>query len=358
MDIRDTIREIVTRYATPRYQGQKGTFTQFEALDQKSGEDIIINVLPKIIEDSPQLSRGFSQLSRAIRYLDHPHVARIIDVAKDKGVPYLVNAAIDEAKTLAAQLTSDPMDLERAGQLITQIGRALEYAGQKNVPHGSLTPDQVLLNERGETLVTGFGLASLAALLGTRDEDDDSPYLAPEQRLSDHAPTTRGDVYSLAAILFRLITGATPDLDTDPEKTLRADQLNEEIPPAVAALVAQAMSPDPLKRPQSADDFILAFRSALRTPRTAEEGERPLVEEPADGRDEPTWPAPLPFPEPTHIPVVDLSSLDVISQMSQETLKRTSELIPMPEHAESLELSEDDLIGFDIDSLGLAGADT
>ena len=351
MDIRDTIREIVTRYVTPRYRGQKGTFAQFEALDQKGGEDIIINVLPKIIEDSPQLNRGFSQLSRAIRYLDHPHVARIIDVAKDKGVPYLVNAAIDDAKTLAAQLTSEPMDLERAGQLVTQIGQALGYAGQKGVPHGSLTPDQVLLNERGETLVTGFGLASLAALLGTRDEDDDNPYLAPEQRLPDHAPTTRGDVYSLAAILFRLITGVAPDLDTAPGKTLQADQLNEEIPPAVAALVAQAMSPDPLKRPQSADDFILAFRSALRAPRTAKEGERPVVEDPVSKRDEPSWPAPLPFPELTAIPTVDMSSLDDISRTAQETLKRTSELIPMPEYAESLELSEDDLLGFDLDSL-------
>ena len=346
MDIRDTIRDIVTRYVSPKYQGQEGAFAQFLAREKGGELGVIINVLPKIIDDSPRLRKDFSQLSRAIRYLNHPHVIRVLEVAQEKGIPYLVNSVMDDARKLSTQLTSEPMDLERASQIVKQIGKALEYAGHKDVPHGSLSPDQVLLNERGEAVVGGFGLASLAALLGARNEDESSVYLAPEQRLPDHAPTMRGDVYSLAAILFRLLTGVEPDLQADSDKSLRVDQLNEIIPIPVGKVVAQGMSSDPLQRPRSADDFVVALLSAVRAPDTITLLARAREKQRVDAAGGPTWPEPLPFPEQVPMPAPNLSNLDEISREARHMLEWASELIEMPEYDESLELSEDDLPGF------------
>jgi len=349
MDVKSIVREIITRYTAPKFQSQDGAYARFKARDRKAGMDVMIYVLPKIMEQSPRLQKEYSQLSRAIQLLDHPHVVRILEVAQEKGVPYLVHSAVDDARKLSTRLTSEPMDLERAAGIITQIGNALDYAGHKQIPHGALTPDQVVLDENGEAFVIGLGLASLAALLGTRGQNENNAYLAPEQRLADHAPTMRGDVYSLAAILFRLITGIEPDLQADPAKSLRADQLNEKVPAAVGRVIALAMDADPLQRPRSADDFVLGLLSAVRAPAVVE---RQIISD-QKGRTAtkggPSWPEPLPFPERVEIPLTDMVIWDDISRQTRAMLEQASELIQMPTYDESLELSEeDDLPNFDV----------
>ena len=349
MNVKGIVREIITRYTSPKFQNQDGAYARFRARDRKAGMDVIINVLPRIIEQSPRLQKEFSQLSRSIQFLDHPYVVRTLEVAQERGVPYLVQAAVDDTRRLSAQLTSEPMDLERAAEIVTQVGNALDYAGHKQVPHGALTPDQVVLNERGEAAVAGLGLTSLAALFGTRPAGEDNAYLAPEQRLPDHAPTMRGDVYSLAAILFRLITGVEPDLAADSDSSLRADQLNDKIPQVVGHVIAQAMDADPLQRPRSADDFVLGLLSAVRAPAVVE---RQLATEQGartSQTDGPSWPDPLPFPEQIGIPLTDMSIWDDISQQTRAMLEQASGLIEMPTYDESLELTdEDDLPNFDL----------
>jgi len=348
MDVRSAVKDIITRYASPKFQVQDGAFARFKARDRKAGINVFIHVLPRIMEKSPRMQKEFTQLSRAIQLLDHPHVVRAMEVAQDKGIAYLVHSAVDETRRLSAQLASEPMDMERAGQIITQIGAALEYVGNKRVPHGALTPDQILLNENGEVAVLGVGLAGLAALLGARGEASHNAYLAPEQRLADHAPTVRGDVYSLAAILFRLLTGMDPDLDASSTSSLRADQINDRIPPAVGQVVARAMDADPLQRPRSPEDFVLGLLSAIRAPAAA--ARQPAASQTSAGEtvDAPAWPEPLPFPERAHIPAPDMSILDEISQQTRAMLEQASGLIQMPTYNESLDLSEeDDLPNFD-----------
>ena len=316
MEIRDVVREIITRYASPRYQSQEGPFARFNARDPARDVEVAIDVLPKILGDSPEMRRRFELLGRAVQYMEHPYIRRTLEVAQERGIPYIVSEAVRNVRSLADSLTSEPMDLERAGELVNQIGRALEYAGQQGVPHGSLTPEDVLIDENETPLVANL--------------DPANPDLAPEQRLPDHVPTTRADVYSLAAIMFRLITGLAPDADMAPERGVRADELNEEIPPAVADVLQQALSPDPLQRPQSPDDFLLALRSAIRSPRITRREEEPEQPAPAETKEDVAWPAPAPFPDPITIEPPDMSALNEATRVAQEMLQQASELIPMP----------------------------
>lgn len=325
MDVRSIVRALIARYRSARYRGEEGPFVRFEARDVQRGLDVLINVLTKAFGDSPRHQESLDKLRRAMQGLDHPRIARVLEVAQEQGLPYVVQAVIRDAKTLAERLTTEPLDLEKAGAWIAKIGSALEYAGQQDMPHGALTPDRIFLDEREEITLTGFGLAMLATLAGVGEADVLNPYVAPEQRLEGSAPTTRSDVYSLAAILYRLITGRDPD--PDPTRIVRADLVNRAIPPAVSKVVARALSPEPAERYQSADDFVLAVRSAIRSPRALES----VSVQPAGAVSAAPLPEIPPFPEPLEMPQPDMSSLDEASQWAQEVLKAASGTIRIPE---------------------------
>jgi len=330
MDIRATTRDIVARYRQARYRDRSGAFERFQAHGETPDQSVLIYILPALFGQTEDQQRAWTEFSRALMRLDHPRIVHTLEAAQREGVPYIVAPIAKKARALAAQLTDKPMDLQKAGALISQVGSALEYAGQRGLPHGNLTPEQVLIDEQGEATVGGFGLATLAALAGAASAEPSNPYLSPEQRFSGHAPGTRGDVYALAAILYRLITGRPPDVD--PKRTPPAIKLNPTIGPALDKILQQALSPKPQDRYQSADDFSLAMRSALRSPRS--EPGRP--EQDADHAY--TTPAgsvqipdPLPFPEPVAIPQADLSSLTDATRLAEEMLRNASEAISMPE---------------------------
>ena len=327
MDVRTAIRQIITRYKSPRYRGKTGVFDRFEARTANGNIDVIVDVLPSLLGLSPEREKQFAAISRALTRLDHPRVARVLEMAQREGVPYIVRAVSQGGGTLLAQLKVQPMDLEKAGALISQIGSAIEYAAQQDVVHGALAPDQIMVDENGDPHVSGFGMALLAAFAGVPFADPNNPYLAPEVRVERQIPSTRSDVYSLAAILYRVITGQAPDVD--PQRIVSPDQLNPAIPPMVASLVMRSLSPRPADRSYSAGDFVLAARSAIRSPQAMvhEPQVTPPSAEPLGAQ----LPAPLPFPEPVPMPQPDMSSLTEAARIAAEMLASATQAIQMPE---------------------------
>jgi serine/threonine protein kinase len=337
MDLRVIMREIVSRYRSPRYRGKDGPFERFQGRDLTRELDVAISVLPRLLTLTPEQRQQLENLSRTILHLEHPRIVRALQVAQQEGMPYLVSALVKNAKTLAGQLSDKPMSLEQAGALIARVGSAIEYAGQQQLAHGALTPDQILIGEDGEPMVTGFGLSVLATLAGAGYADVNNPYLAPETRLADQPPTSRSDVYSLAAILYRLITGRPPD--ADPARIARPDMINPAIPPAVADVAMQALAADAQQRYQSADDFVLALRSAIRSPHI--HGQGPAAQavapapQPAEQAAAPAGqaaiPEPLPFPEPLPMPRIDLSAIVDATRLADAMLEAASQAVQMPE---------------------------
>ncbi len=329
MDIRAIMREILARYRQPRYRDRSGAFERFQARDPSQDEGVMIYVLPALFGLTAEQQHTLADFARAVKHLDHPRVAHILEAAQQSGVPYLVMPLLKKARSLAEQLTDKPMDLQRAGVLVAQVSSALEYAGQRGLPHGGLTPELVMLDEQGEASVAGFGLATLAALAGAAGPEASNPYISPEQRYSGNAPGTRGDVYALAAILYRLVTGRPPD--PDPKRIAPAIKLNPAIGPALNTVLQQALALRPQDRYQSADDFSLAMRAALRAPRIVparpeEEGAHAHLA-PAGAA---PLPEPLPFPDPIALPQTDLSALTDATRLAEAMLESASQAIMMP----------------------------
>jgi TonB family protein len=171
-------------------------------------------------------------------------LGRLFEKVEEEGFPVPVDNALLIMEKLALGLSS--------GLVLESGGRALA--------HGFLHPSMVVITNDGECIISGFGIAE--SLLGLLDDpaaaEKITPYLAPEVILNRTAGK-KGDVYSLGAILFHLLTNTT--LPVDPEaRTVAIDQAvmaydEEPIPDDIKALLARSLAAHPEDRFSSAADF-------------------------------------------------------------------------------------------------------
>src|SRR5205807_9758788 len=148
---------------------------------------------------------------------DHPNILPIYEVGEDEdGFPFfsMKFAAGGSLRDAAPHLRSEPF---RSVELMAKVCRAVQYAHAQGILHRDLKPGNILLDGRGEPLVSDFGLAKWldisSDLTRTLTVFGTPGYIAPEQANGPSAslkPTS--DIYSLGAILFDLLAGRPPFL--------------------------------------------------------------------------------------------------------------------------------------------------
>ena len=142
-------------------------------------------------------------------------------------------------------------------QLMAKVARATEYAHGQGILHRDLKPGNVLLDGRGEPLVSDFGLAKWldanSDLTRSLTTFGTPGYIAPEQSEGAAADLTpAADVYSLGALLFDLLTGRAPFLGTHALSIIR--QAAENPAPKLRSLV-------PLARPRFGNHLCTLSRA-------------------------------------------------------------------------------------------------
>src|SRR5437660_2291831 len=165
--------------------------------------------------DSRETLRRFRREADAAASLDHPNVLPIYEVSKSKdGLPFfsMKFATGGSLQHAASSLRNEP---RKSVELMAKVARAVEYAHGQGILHRDLKPANILLDERGEPLVSDFGLAKLVdteleltqpgVLLGT------PLYMSPEQVTGLSARIGPGtDVWALGVIFYELLTGRRP----------------------------------------------------------------------------------------------------------------------------------------------------
>jgi TolB-like protein/tRNA A-37 threonylcarbamoyl transferase component Bud32 len=193
--------------------------------------------------DSRDTLVRFRREAEAAASLVHPNILPIYEVSEwDDGLPFFSMKFAGGGSLLdaAPALRSEP---RRAVALTAKVARAVQYAHGQGILHRDLKPGNILLDGRGEPLVSDFGLTKClepASNLSRTLTIFGAPgYVAPEQ--VDPAGAAAGkltpaaDVYSLGAILFDLLTGRPPFLG---EHTLKIIQQASEKPaPKLRTLV-------------------------------------------------------------------------------------------------------------------------
>ena len=195
------------RYVFERELGHGGFGSVVLATDSLLGRRVALKSL------SGQDAGALAGEARVLAALRHPNIVQVYDLAEIEGVPYLVLQYV-AGRSLRSHLESASLPPERAVSYAVSIAAALAYAHQKGVVHNDVKPDNIMIGDDDEALLTDFGVASSpqsATLLpGEAGSIAGSlPYIAPEV-IQGAAPSPRSDLYALAATLYEMLSGLPP----------------------------------------------------------------------------------------------------------------------------------------------------
>ncbi|MCB9681262.1 MAG: PEGA domain-containing protein [Alphaproteobacteria bacterium] len=190
----------------------------------------------------------------------HPHLEHVVDVER-VGIHLIVVAETVDGRSLheildGLRARGTRMPTALAAYTLVQACRGVHHLhrrrGEDGAPldlvHGDLGPHAIVVGVRGDVVVRGGALAAVRRALRANVPDAHVPYQPPEA-LPTVPPTAAGDVYGLGTVLFEALSGASlaeelARADGARDALPAAGQLNPALPPALQAVVHQAMAVD------------------------------------------------------------------------------------------------------------------
>ena len=197
--------------------GRGGMGVIYRARQRHSRRIVALKRILAYHSDSRETLVRFRREAEAAASLDHPNILPIYEVGESEdGLPFFSMKFAAGGSLLESQ-TALQKDPRRSVALMAKVARAVHYAHAQGILHRDLKPGNILLDGRGEPLVSDFGLAKWldisSDLTRTLTVFGTPGYIAPEQANGPSAslkPTA--DIYSLGAILFDLLAGRPPFL--------------------------------------------------------------------------------------------------------------------------------------------------
>jgi len=266
---------LADRYRIERELGQGGMATVYLAADLKHDRKVALKVLKPELAAVLGAERFVVEI-KTTASLQHPHILPLFDSGTASGFLYYVMPYI-QGETLRDKLNREThLGIEESVRIATEIADALDYAHRNGVIHRDIKPENILLHD-GRPMVADFGIAlAVSAAAGGRMTETGlslgTPhYMSPEQATADKDITARSDVYSLASVLYEMLTGHPPHTGASAQQIIMkivteqaapVSTLRKSVPPNVAAAVARALE----KLPADRFDSARAFAAALADP--------------------------------------------------------------------------------------------
>ena len=265
--------------------GEGGMAAVYKAYQPGMERHVALKVLPQRLASDPQFVGRFAQEAKVIAKLQHPHILPVHDFGEAEGYTYIVMPLV-ESGTLATRLRGQPLPLEQIHRILSQVGDALDYAHSRGLVHRDVKPSNVLMDARGNCLLTDFGIAKLVEgtlkFTATGGVIGTPAYMSPEQGMGQTLDR-RSDIYSLGIMLYEMATGRVP-FDAETPVALMIKHINEPLPPpralnpAVPEALEQVITTSLAKRPEgryaTAADMLQALQETI--PETKRAAAAPL----------------------------------------------------------------------------------
>lgn len=256
--------------------GAGGMASVYKAYQASMDRNVAIKVLPKQLAESDEFVKRFQQEARTIAKLEHPYILPVFDYGEENGTTYFVMRYL-EAGTLKEKIQAGPLSLKEIDRIFSQLADALGYAHAQGVIHRDLKPANTLVDANGNLFLTDFGIAKLLESASPRLTQTDAilgtpAYISPEQAAAVDVDQ-RSDIYSLGIILYEMVTGRVPfTADTPLAVILKhlqdplplPSKIKSDISPAIEQVILKALSKNPDDRFATTDDFLLAWKDALK----------------------------------------------------------------------------------------------
>jgi serine/threonine-protein kinase len=263
-----------------RELGHGAMATVYLARDTKHDRNVALKILHGDVAQALGPERFLREI-RLLAQLQHPHILPLYDSGELRGALYYVMPYMG-GESLRDYLTREgELPLADALRITREVADALAFAHTHNVVHRDIKPENILLSAR-HALVSDFGVArAISRAAGERTTSagivvGTPSYMSPEQASGDSTIDGRSDIYSLACVLYEMLTGTPPFIGATPQAIIarrftaeppKTRALRADVPPRVDAALARALSVAPEDRFATVEEFAreLSSRDSMAT---------------------------------------------------------------------------------------------
>jgi serine/threonine protein kinase len=265
------------RYRLERELAIGGMGAVWEAEDGVLGRRVAVKILSPSLGGDERFVERFRREARAAGGLSHPNIAHVFDYGEDADTRFIVMELLS-GETLADRLRRQGrLGPAEAAAIGGQVADALDEAHRAGIVHRDVKPANIMLTPDGGVKVMDFGIAAAgrsSSLTATGSMIGTATYMSPEHAAGGPV-TPASDVYSLAVVLYEMLTGDQPFQRDTPIATAMAHvnvdprpirDVAADVPAPLAAAIEQGMAKDPAARPRSAAVFAEMLRGVPTLP--------------------------------------------------------------------------------------------
>lgn len=253
--------------------GGMGAVYLAERVDGEIRQEVAVKLLRWDVE-RPAWRNRFLRERQLLANLSHPSIARLLDAGHTGDRPYLV---MEYVEGIPIDAYAEKLDIRGRLSLFLRTCEGVSHAHRRLIVHRDLKPSNILVDASGQPKLLDFGIAKVLS-----DTGDDTRtvermltpnYASPEQ-LRGSAQTTATDIYSLGAVLYKILTGHSPhEGEGGAEQAIEVASGTRRIPPASSLnsalagdldfVLRKALRHEPEERYATVDEFAADLRAFL-----------------------------------------------------------------------------------------------
>jgi serine/threonine-protein kinase len=256
--------------------GRGGMGVVYKAHELSLNRKVAVKVLSQRLCSDEEFIQRFKREAQVIAAMNHPNIVNILTYGEEKGYYYFAMEYVRGKDLSQIMKEKEIMPLDEALAITEQVASALGEAAAQGVVHRDLKPSNIMVDESGRVRVTDFGVAHLedsAAQLTRTGMFLGTPEYASPEQASGGPLDPRSDIYSLGAVLYRMLSGRPPITGESPlrvvvkiatEPVIPIGEVNPSVPVPVRELVGRMMARDPNERYQTPQEVMKGIENCRR----------------------------------------------------------------------------------------------
>ena len=228
---------LAERYRVLGLVGRGGMGEVYRATDLKLSQPVALKFLPEATARNPRLLERFHGEVRIARQVSHPNVCRVYDIGEVDGAAFISMEYVDgeDLGSLLRRIGRLPGD--KAIEIARKLCAGLAAAHDKGVLHRDLKPANIMIDGRGQVLITDFGLAAIAGSSGRSGGPQRHARLHGAGAARGREVTERSDIYALGLVLYEVFTGQRAFKTADRSAVPSAASVVKDIDPVIERVI-------------------------------------------------------------------------------------------------------------------------
>jgi tRNA A-37 threonylcarbamoyl transferase component Bud32 len=268
------IGQVINKYRIDAKLGEGGMGIVYKAWDMVLERPVALKMMhPSLAQDEKFLQR-FRAEAKVLAQLENSHIVTVFNLQETESGLFIVMQFV-EGVTLAEKIQqSGPLPYIEAIAIVKQLLESLRHAHQAGVIHRDVKPGNVMITPAGIVKIMDFGLAKVqhgSIFTLSKITGGTLHYMPPEQLRNLANVDRRSDIYSTGMTLYEMLAGRLPFERTEDiyalskiiveGKHLPPDRYHAAVPKDLAKIVMRAITREPKRRYQKAEEMLEAIES-------------------------------------------------------------------------------------------------